>query len=338
MGGNVLKESYKKYIIDQNLQYYKPHSNIIQKSFGEEIFESLNQENKSISPKFFYDKRGSELFDKICRLPEYYLTRTEIEILKKIQDELLEILEKKYRLVELGSGSSFKTRLILDVLDSNQDDLEYLPIDISDILEESLEFLQKEYPHIKITGIIDTYEGGLNFLRDLDSVSNLIIFLGSSIGNFSPKESVLLLKKIAESMKSTDLFLIGFDLVKDNDTLNIAYNDSKGITADFNLNVLYRINSELGGNFILENFEHFAFFNPAKNRIEMHIRSKKDHNVYIKKLNLEINFKKNETIHTEYSYKYHFDKMKQMLALSSLKIKKVWYDEKKFYCIILAEK
>ena len=152
---------YKKYVVSSQLQYFKPHATKIEKSFAEEISSSLNRDSKFINPKFFYDKKGSDLFEKICSLPEYYPTRTEISILKKLQAELPSYIDENFRLVELGSGTSVKTRLILDILTQLQGTTEYFPIDISEILTESSEQLLNNYDDLHITGIIDTYEGGL---------------------------------------------------------------------------------------------------------------------------------------------------------------------------------
>ena len=249
---------YKKYVIDKNLQYFKPHATKVEKTFSDEIYSSLNKNFKEINPKFFYDKKGSDLFEQICSLPEYYPTRTEIEILKNLKSDLSKYLDDSFRLVELGSGSSVKTRLILNIFSQIQEKTEYFPIDISEILTESSELLQKDYPRLKITGIIDTYEGGLEFIEKYDDKKNLIIFLGSSFGNFTPEEGKLFLQQINDRMKSNDLFLIGLDLVKDKKILENAYDDSQGITAKFNLNILSRINDELDADFILNNFEHLA--------------------------------------------------------------------------------
>ena len=204
---------YKKYVVDSKLRYFKPHASKIEKTFAEEISSSLIGNSKFISPKFFYDKKGSDLFEKICTLSEYYPTRTEIDILKNLSTELPSYLDETFRLVELGSGASVKTRLILDIFASLQDTTEYFPIDISEILTESSEQLLKDYDGLHITGIIDTYEGGLEFLKNYDDKKNLIIFLGSSFGNFSPNAGREFLKKINSTMKSGDLFLIGLDSV-----------------------------------------------------------------------------------------------------------------------------
>ena len=241
---------YKKYVVDSKLQYFKPHATQIEKTFAEEISSSLSRDKKYIHPKFFYDKKGSDLFEKICSTPEYYPTRTEISILKQLKNELPSFLDDDFRLVELGSGSSVKTRLLLDILTS-QNNIEYFPIDISEILAESSEQLLHDYENLTITGIIDTYEGGLEFLRTYDEKKNLIIFLGSSYGNFSPIDGYKFLEKVYSTMKPGDLFLIGLDLVKEKEILESAYNDSQKITAEFNLNVLSRINDELDADFNL---------------------------------------------------------------------------------------
>ena len=191
---------YKKYVVDSKLQYFKPHATQIEKTFAEEISSSLSRDTKFISPKFFYDKKGSDLFEKICSTPEYYPTRTEISILEQLQNELPVFLDDDFRLVELGSGSSVKTRLLLDILTS-QNNIEYFPIDISEILAESSEQLLHDYENLMITGIIDTYEGGLEFLRTYDEKKNLIIFLGSSYGNFSPIDGYKFLEKVYSTMK-----------------------------------------------------------------------------------------------------------------------------------------
>ncbi len=333
-----VSNNYKKFIVDDKLQYFKPHSSKIEKTFSEEITDSLSQEKKSINPKFFYDEIGSRLFEQICELEEYYLTRTEVKILKKIRDELPDLLLGEYRLVELGSGSSTKTRLILDALNKNNCSFEYFPIDISEILTESSSLLQKDYENLHIVGIIDTYEGGLEFLKNYDEKNNLVIFLGSSYGNFEPKDGKLFLQKINETLKKEDQFLIGLDLVKEKSILENAYDDSKGITAKFNLNVLARINDELDGNFNLNNFSHKAFYDEKNQRIAIYIQSKINQTVILAKPNLSLQFKKDELIHTEYSHKYSIPQIKDLMDSTGFKIKKIWCDEKNYFCVVLASK
>jgi len=330
--------AYKKYVIDDNLQYFKPHSTKIEKTFADEIYSSLSRDSKHIHPKFFYDKKGSALFEQICALPEYYPTRTEIKILKNLKSELSGYLDDSFRLVELGSGSSVKTRLILDIFSEFQNKIEYFPIDISEILTESSELLQNDYPNLYITGIIDTYEGGLEFIEKYDDKKNLIIFLGSSYGNFIPNEGKTFLQKINSTMKKEDLFLIGLDLVKDKKILENAYDDSQGITANFNLNVLSRINDELDADFVLNNFEHFAKYNEKDQRMEMYLKSLVNQSVIISKANLSLKLKKGELIHTEHSHKYKISQIKELMEKTGFEIKQNWFDADKHYALILVSK
>ncbi|MEK6931605.1 MAG: L-histidine N(alpha)-methyltransferase [Thermoproteota archaeon] len=330
--------NYKKYLVDSKLQYFKPNSAALEKSFADEISFSLNQHSKFISPKFFYDKKGSELFEKICELPEYYPTRTEINILKKLKGELPLYLDGSFRLVELGSGSSVKTRLILDILNQVQDKIEYFPIDISEILTESSALLQRDYNDLHITGIIDTYEGGLEFLKNYDDKKNLIIFLGSSFGNFTSDEGKEFLEKINSTMKDDDLFLIGLDLVKNKIILENAYNDSQGITAKFNLNVLSRINDELDADFNLNNFTHCAIYNENDQRIEMYLKSLVNQSVIISKVNISLTLKKNELIHTEHSHKYKLSQIRELMHQTGFDIKNTWLDENNHFALTLVSK
>ncbi len=330
--------NYKKYHVDSKLQYFKLHSTKIEKSFADEISFSLNQHSKFINPKFFYDKKGSELFKKICDLSEYYPTRTEISILKKLKDELPRYLDGSFRLVELGSGSSVKTRLILDMLNQIQETIEYFPIDISEILTESSALLQRDYKDLHITGIIDTYEGGLEFLKNYDDKKNLIIFLGSSFGNFTPDDGKEFLEKINSTMKEGDLFLIGLDLVKNKIILENAYDDSQGITAQFNLNVLSRINDELDADFNLSNFAHHAIYNENDQRIEMYLKSLVNQSVIISKANISLTLKKNELIHTEHSHKYELSQIRELMHQTGFKIKNTWLDENNHFALTLVSK
>ena len=329
---------YKKYVIDSKLQYFKPHASKIEKTFAEEISSSLNRDSKFITPKFFYDKKGSDLFEKICTLPEYYPTRTEIDVLKNLQTELPSFIDDSFRLVELGSGASVKTRLLLDVFTKMQKTTEYFPIDISEILTESSEQLLQDYDNLRITGIIDTYEGGLEFLKNYDEKNNLIIFLGSSFGNFSPADGKSFLEKINSTMKSGDLFLIGLDLVKDSQILESAYDDAQGVTAEFNLNVLSRINDELDADFNLNDFSHYSTYNKDDQRIEMYLKSLVNQSVIISKSNLSLNLEKNELIHTEFSHKYTLEQIKTLLESTGFKINHTWLDENTHFSLTLVSK
>jgi L-histidine N-alpha-methyltransferase len=327
-------KNYKKIAVTPRFCYFQPKAEL-QSTIAQEISYSLSQKKKFIHPKFFYDEAGSDLFEKICSLPEYYLTRTEIEVLSSIKSELSKYLVGDYALVELGSGSSIKTRKLLKVLTTIQNDVEYYPIDISNILKDSSINLHDEYDNLKITGIIDQYETGLEFIRQLDHKCKLVAFLGSSLGNFDPENGIEFLGKIRSSMRKGDLFLLGIDLVKDTKILENAYNDSKDITANFNLNLLSRINRELGATFDNDKFEHVAIFNKKQKRIEMYLKSKIKHEVFVSKINLLLKFKKGELIHTEYSYKYTIPQIKKMAQKTGFKPVQIWTDKKNYFAVVL---
>jgi len=340
MSTKTLQKSlrYRHFEINSRLRYFKPEPAKSNKTFAEEISRSLNQKEKSINPKFFYDIKGSELFDDICELPEYYLTRTETNLLKTIGNELEKFVSNDMRLVELGSGSAVKTRLLLDILTNIQNKTEYVPIDISDILQESSQKLLEGYENLSITGVIDTYEGGLEFVEKYDNKPNLIAFLGSSFGNFTPEFGFAFLQKISSIMKNNDLFFIGLDLIKDKVVLENAYDDSKGITANFNLNVLSRINDELNANFVISQFAHHSLYNEKEQRIEMYLRSLEDQKVEIKKADLQLDIEKDELIHTEHSHKYSIPQIKNIMYKAGFEVEKIWQDTKKPYALFLVSK
>lgn len=338
MGPTLTIASYQRHVVNPRLRYFKLPEERCERAFALEIASSLEGPRRSIDPKFFYDERGSSLFEEICDLPEYYLTRTEAEILSGIRDELAGLLDARMRLVELGSGSSTKTRLILDAFASVQVKMEYIPIDISETLEPSCRRLLDEYENLHVTGIIGTYQNGLDFLHRLDGAPKLIIFLGSSFGNFGAQEGSRFLERVSTSMNREDLFLIGLDLVKERRVMEDAYNDSRGLTARFNLNLLSRINEELDGDFDLSNFSHLARFNETESRMEMYIRSRTDQTVTIRKSNLEMNLRRGDLIHTEDSHKYTVPRIREMMSHAGLGINRIWRDARGLYCMVLCKK
>ena len=329
---------YQSHLIQKNLRYFKPTKTSTTTTFAEEIRNTLQQSKKSISPKFFYDAHGSKIFDEICSLPEYYPYTAETEILEKIEQKLLPHLSEEFHLVELGSGSSVKTRLLIDVLFKSQKHLQYFPIDISEILDKSAKNLCLDYENLTVTGVVDTFENGLDFIENFDDKPNLITFLGSSFGNFNKTEGMIFLKKINAIMKSDDLFLIGLDMKKNVDILHNAYNDNQNTTAKFNLNILKRINNELGGDFKLENFEHHAIYNEEKSRIEMYLRSLSDQSVKIQKSDLLITLSKDELIHTENSHKFSVSEIEYSLRDSNFEKLEIWFDSKNYFALVLAKK
>ena len=326
--------NYEKILVTPRFCYFKPKA-VANSAMSQEISFSLSQKNKFISPKFFYDNIGSDIFEKICELPEYYLTRTEFEILDSIKFELSEYLVDNYALVELGSGSAIKTRKLIEILTMQQKVVEYYPVDISDILKDSSINLHDEYENLKITGIIDKYEAGLEFIRTLDHTKKLVAFLGSSMGNFSPEDGIEFLEKINSSMNEGDMLLLGLDLVKDVKVLEAAYNDSKGVTADFNCNLLFRMNLELGANFDVSKFEHVAVFNKKYKRIEMYLKSLAKQHVFVSTIDLFLKFKKGELIHTEYSHKYTIPQIKKMVKKTGFTPVRIWTDKKNYFALAL---
>jgi len=329
---------YTKYTISECLRYFVPSRKKTQKTFAEELSHSFSQKQKTINPKFFYDEKGSCLFEKICTLPEYYISRTEVALLRELEEKLPNYLNGDFRLVELGSGSSTKTRILVDILEKSQKHIEYFPIDISNFIRESCKELQNDYKNLCITGIIDDYEPALELVKNYDDKNNLIVFLGSSFGNYDPNTGLDLLQKINSLMKSGDLFLLGLDLTKDETVLEKAYNDSQGITAQFNLNVLSRINSELDANFDINKFVHHAVYNKNQNRIEMYLRSLEKQIVDIPKADLVLEVKKDELIHTENSFKFTISQIKEMSAMSNFQIQDIWCDEKRYFGLVLLSK
>ena len=329
---------YTKHAISECLRYFIPSRKKTQKTFAQELSYSFSQKQKSINPKFFYDEKGSYLFKKICTLPEYYISRTEVALLRQLEEKLPNYLNGDFRLVELGSGSSTKTRILIDIIEKSQKDIEYFPIDISNILRESCKELQNDYKNLCITGIIDDYEPALELVKNYDDKNNLIVFLGSSFGNYDPNTGLVLLQKINSLMKSGDLFLLGLDLTKDETVLEKAYNDSQGITAQFNLNILSRINSELGANFDINKFVHYAVYNKNQNRIEMYLRSLEKQIVDVSKADLVLEVKKDELIHTENSFKFTISQIKEMSTMSNFQIQDIWCDEKRYFGLVLLSK
>jgi L-histidine Nalpha-methyltransferase len=333
-----ISDSFTEEIISDRLSILKTDTGIGKSTFAEEVLLGLTSVPKGLHPKYFYDSKGSELFEQICETPEYYVTRTESSILEKYSDEIAMLNSDEKAIVELGSGSSIKTKYILNSFIKNSGSIDYYPIDVSEIMVESSKALLSEFEGLSIRGINSEYEQGLKVISGLNIEPKCIIFFGSSIGNFKPSEASGLLNAISGVMTSNDSFLIGFDLVKDFDILNAAYNDSQGITAGFNLNILQRINNELGGTFDLGKFLHRAFFNSTMSRIEMHLESQINQTVYIEAMDEYVYFKKGETIHTENSYKFTDKLIDELAASAGLKAVKRWKDSNNWFELCLMKK
>lgn len=307
-------------------------------NFAQDVFVGLKSEQKTLSPKYFYDQIGSELFVKITQTEEYYPTRTEKSILKQYSAAIVDECDGVDWLVELGSGSSEKTDTLLHEFHKKRKAFKYIPIDVSDIIIDSGKKLLEKYERLSVTGILSDYERGLSVVSKVDNGAKLILFLGSSIGNFEPTEIEGFLCMTQKTLADEDFILIGFDLVKDPKILNAAYNDSQGITEAFNYNILTRINRELDGNFDVDKFDHLAFFNEKESRVEMHLESKINQTVTIGELNKKISFKSGETIHTENSHKFTLDMIASYANNSYLEVVKTWTDPQEYFALCLLRK
>lgn len=307
--------------------------------FGSSVLAGLNGKPRTLPCRFFYDAAGSELFEQITELDEYYLTRCEQEILESQTDAILGALPNgEFKLVEFGSGSSRKTRLLIEGLLRRQASLNYVPIDISaDFLHETAEVLEAGYSGLKVAPIAREYFQAFQLLSMVEG-ARLFLFLGSNIGNFEPRDAAKFLRCLADQMHIGDRLLIGADLVKEESILQAAYDDSAGITEAFNKNVLARINRELGGTFDLDGFNHVARWNPEAQRMEMYLESRWRQVVTIDTLNAAFEFSAGEMIHTENSHKYTPESLGGIAAEAGLRLNQTWTDSKGWFMVAMLEK
>lgn len=292
-----------------------------------EVLDGLRKPQKTIPSKYFYDERGSELFEEITKLEEYYPTRTETRILEENIEEIAGAVGEDSAIVELGSGNSTKTRLLLDHL---EDISAYIPVDISEeYLMKTVRSLKEEYPELTIKPVCADYTKPFQIPPLEKSFEYYVIFYpGSTIGNFRPERAQKFLKTISRLLVPGGGMLVGVDLKKDREILEAAYNDARGVTAEFNLNMLVRLNRELNADFRIENFSHRAFYNEGKGRIEMHLVSEKEQEVHIQ--GQVIGFEQGETIHTENSYKYSPGEFEALVG-QWFDVKKVWVDDNRLF-------
>jgi dimethylhistidine N-methyltransferase len=305
-----------------------------QPSFAEDVRQGLTSTPKVLQPKYFYDELGSLLFGAICALPEYYVFRAELEILRARAGEIAAWLQGPVRIVELGSGDARKTRLLIDALLARQRGLDYMPIDVSaSALEQSSEDLLSAYPNLRVTGWVGDYLEALRAIADESRRTvgsrfkhTLVLFLGSTLGNLEPAERTGMLRSIRALLSPGDAFLLGVDLEKPESVLIPAYDDPLGVTAAFNLNLLARINRELGGELALRSFRHQARYDAAAGRIEMHLESLRPQTVPIRSADLEVRFEQGETIHTESSYKFEPEQIAVLAAQTGMELRRTWFD------------
>ena len=290
-----------------------------------DVLTGLTSPQKSVPSKYFYDAYGSQLFETICSLPEYYQTRTELSILKSSAAHIVRNI-READIVELGSGSNLKIRTLLDAcFRSRQADIRYVPVDLSEsqLVESSVELLNF-YPELKIVGIV------ADFTKHIEKIpagrERLFVFFGSTIGNFGDEASIDLLKRVAGIMGRGNRFLLGIDMIKPAEIIERAYNDSMGVTAVFNKNILNVVNRELNADFDASHFDHVAFYNADKEQVEMYLRASRSISVEINGLGMQVSMKKDETIHTEICRKFSRESAEAMAEEAGLRIDR-WYSD-----------
>lgn len=302
-------------------------------SFYRDVVAGLSLPQKALSPKYFYDERGSQLFDAICELPEYYPTRTEAALLSRIACDLARALSGYDHLIEYGSGASKKTRIVLDTLAALKS---YVPMDISEeFLLGVAERLAGDYPGLDVVPLVGDFTGDVVLPREVRRGPKVGFFPGSTIGNLGPEGGRDFLARARRTLGDDAAFVLGADLVKDEAVLHAAYNDRAGVTADFNLNLLARINRELGADFDLCAFHHAAIWNSAESRIEMHLVSDMAQKVCVN--GQSFRFRKGETIHTENSYKFTPDRLTELVEDANWSVRHLWTDAEFPFAIALLD-
>jgi L-histidine Nalpha-methyltransferase len=303
--------------------------------FAHDVRLGLTAAEKWLPPRWFYDDLGSSLFDAICFLPEYYVMRAEAEALTTHRDDIVAAFGPVSRLVELGSGAARKTRILLDALPG---ELEYVPVDVdAGMLERSGRELLRDYPSLRITAIAADFARPSKPLSLLTPTRGrtIVLFLGSTIGNLDPDASIAMLRDLRASLSPGDALFLGADLRKERALLEPAYDDPLGVTAAFNLNLLGRINRELGGYFDVREFRHLAFYDEARGRIDMYLASRGEQRVRIDALDLEIGFADGEVIHTESSYKHNDATLAALAQASGFTIETMWTDARRWFADVL---
>ncbi len=312
-------------------------------TFGMEVLQGLSASPKTLSPWLFYDSRGSQLFEQITGLPEYYVTRTERAIFAQHAADIAReaAAGRHLALVELGAGTASKTGLLLRAVAAQQPELDYYAIDVSEsALGEARHNLEREIAGVRVHTRVADYTDGLGRIESPgynSAARKLVLYIGSSIGNFEPHDAAALLAGLRRQLASGDQLLLGADLVKDPAVLRAAYNDASGVTGAFNKNVLRRINRELGANFQHEAFQHEAIWNARQSRIEMHLRSTRSQTVDLPAIELTIQLAPGETIHTENSYKFTGPGVRALLAGAGFSLRHAWTDDRGWFGVYLAE-
>ena len=308
---------------------------IVQNDFAVDTLDGLTANPKFLSSKYFYNERGSKIFQDIMRMPEYYLTDCELEIFSNLKQEILNSFSENnesFDLIELGAGDGTKTKILLSHFLDRKANFKYSPIDISDDAVLSLlEDLKLELPNLNVNGLIGDYFNLIGDIKPNGYLKKVILFLGSNIGNFNDSTSLDFLVGLRKALCSNDLLFIGFDMKKDSNVILNAYNDPYGHTAAFNLNLLQRINDELDANFIIEEFYHREEYNPETGTASSYLISKQEQTISINNLDQNIHFEKGEKIFTEISQKYDIDMINDLATKSGFEVVRNFYDERQYF-------
>ncbi|HZR64865.1 MAG TPA: L-histidine N(alpha)-methyltransferase [Terriglobales bacterium] len=304
--------------------------------YADEVVHGLTSRQKTLPFKLLYDDRGSQLFEEITRLPEYYLTRTELKILQGRAIEIVQAVGTPVSIVELGAGTATKTGTLLRAFARRQIRLKYFPVDISSAaLEDAKKRIREECAGVLVRPVIADFSHGFRFLREIAG-RKLVLYLGSSIGNFDWNDAVAMLRGVREQLSPGDGLLLGTDMVKDTAILIPAYDDAQGVTSEFSKNILVRLNRELNANFDLDSFRHVAEWNQQCSRIEIYLESMNRQNAILGAPHIAIKFRQGERIHTENSYKYTMAMVERLLCVSGFKLAESWFDENRWFGLHLA--
>ncbi len=304
--------------------------------YVDEVMNGLMARRKTLPCKLFYDDRGSALFEEITRLPEYYLTRIELEILRDRGKEIALAAGSPVSIVELGAGTATKTGTLVRAFARRQMRVKYFPVDISPAaLAEAKKRIRDECPGVVIRPVIADFSNGFGFLQNIPG-RKIVLYLGSSIGNFDWHAATAMLRKVRDRLNSGDALLLGTDMVKSPEILVPAYNDAQGVTAEFDKNILVRLNREFDADFDLDSFRHVAEWNPLRSRMEIYLESTRAQAVTLRTTGLIVKFAAGERIHTENSYKYTEQMVETMLCVSGFKLEKTWYDRRRWFGLHLA--
>jgi dimethylhistidine N-methyltransferase len=300
------------------------------------VREGLSATPKRLPSWLFYDEAGSALFEHITELPEYYLTRTERAIFEAYAGEMLQAAGPSLTLVELGAGTATKTCVLIEELLQRQPRALFYPIDVSpSALQEAGKQLARQFPQLRVNPIVADYTGGVDALTRITG-RKLVLYIGSSIGNFEPSQAVGILRRIRRSLRAGDALLLGTDFAKSLKVLLPAYNDAQGVTAAFNKNILARLNRELDADFNVDAFQHLAIWNKPCSRMEMHLESVCAQQAFLPMLDMDVTFAAGERIHTENSYKYTMEMVETILRESGFKLETTWQDRQKWFGVHLA--